>query len=215
MKVESREHTTEGNQQKGFTFIEVLVVVLLMTLMMVGFNYTIRAYWEQINRSASERFLKQYGNSIVEFIARNIVNAKGIDIGPTQGDYGTFYVTLNDPVAGDYVVTYSATDDEGVTQNGEKIIPEFAMNQTDRHVGTILGPTESFTVESFKGEFIYRPEPPYYNPASFLGRVFQITLILKYTRENAEMPDPYERYMTFTSQVSLKNREAPSPATGS
>ena len=198
-----------STKQSGFTLIETLVTVALLALMLVGFRYTLEAYWEQINRSWSERYLEQYGNSVVEYIARNIINAKQIDIAANQGLFATFYVVLDEPMSGNYTVTYSATADEGVTENNEKIMSDYPPTKWNNHSTAILGPRESFEVLEFRGEYIYRPESPYFNPASFLGRVFKVTIKLKYVRDGDSGTNDYERVMTFTSQISLKNRFAP------
>jgi len=195
--------------QNGFTLIETLITVVLLALMLVGFRYTLEAYWEQINRSWSERYLEQYGNSVVEYIARNIINAKQIDVAANQGTFGTFYVILDDPLSGSYTVTYSSTADDGVTENNDKIISEYPPTKLNNHSTAILGPRESFEVLEFRGEYIYRHWPPYFNPTSFLGRVFKVTIKLKYVRDGDSGTEDYERVMTFTSQVSLKNRFAP------
>ena len=200
-------------RQRGFTIIETLVTVALLSIMLVGFRYTIKAYLEQINRSWSERFLEQYGNSIVEYVARNIVNAKDITIAANQGNYGTFFVIHEDPFTGNYSVTYSSTRDDGIKENNEKIFEEYPPGEGSSHVASVIGPRESFELTEFRGEYIYRPEPPYFNPTNFLGRVFRITLKLKYIRETDFGSRDYEREMTFTSQVSLKNRSN-SPAQG-
>jgi prepilin-type N-terminal cleavage/methylation domain-containing protein len=192
-------------KQGGFTIIEVLVTVLLLSLLLVGFRYTLLAYAEQINRSWAERYLEQYGNSIVEYIARNIVNAKDIQLAPNAANFATFYVTLTDPTTGDYQVIYSSDPEDGIKENGQKIFPEFPPEIAPNRQKSILGPSESFEVLEFKGEYVYRPQSPYFNPLNFIGRLFQITLRLKYTQERAQ-GDNYERTMTFTSQVSLKNR---------
>ena len=60
-------------RQRGFTLIETLVVVTLMSLLFVGFRYSLYSYWEVINRSWTIRYVEQYGNSTVEYIARNII----------------------------------------------------------------------------------------------------------------------------------------------
>lgn len=200
--------------QKGFTIIETLVVVVLSALLIIGFRYTFQVYWEQLNRSWSQRYLEQYGNSIVEYIARNVINAKQITLGQNQGNYGTFYVTLMDPFTGNYQVTYSSTN-EGITENNQKIFAEYPPEQGNNSATSIIGPREEFSIEQFRGEFIYRPQPPYTNPQNFLGRVFKVTLKLKYIRQGNEDFEDYVKYMTFTSQVSLKMRSQPAPGQGS
>ncbi|MBC8276747.1 MAG: type II secretion system protein, partial [FCB group bacterium] len=59
-----------SRRQSGFTLIETLVVVTLMALVLVGFRYTLTSFWETINRSWTVRAVEQYGNSVVESIAR-------------------------------------------------------------------------------------------------------------------------------------------------
>ncbi len=190
----------------GFTYIETMVALVLLSLLFIGFRYLLFSYWEVINRSWSQRYLEQYGNSVVEYIARNIINAKSITIAPNQGDLGTFYVTMNDPFTGDYLITYSATAN-GIRENGDKIFPEFPPKQSESHTSSILGPQEEIEIEQFSGQFVTRTEPPYSNPPNFLGRVFRVTLRMKYTRKGDSDTKDYVREMVFTSQVSLKMRE--------
>jgi len=192
-----------GRKQGGFTLIETLVTVTMLSVVLIGFRYTLYSYWEVINRSWSLRYTEQYGNSVVEYIARNIINARAITIGANQGDLGVFYVTLNDPLSGNYQVTYTGTAD-GIKENGEKIIDDFPPRKSESHIKSTLGPREEIEIEEFKGEFISRPQPPYSNPVNFIGRVFQVTLKMKYKRLGDNAADDYERILTFTSQVSLK-----------
>jgi len=192
--------------QRGFTLIETLVVVTLSAILFIGFRYTFQVFSEQINRSWSQRYLEQYGNSLVEYIARNVINARQITLGSNQGSYGVFYVTLTDPFAGNYQVTYSSSG-EGIKENNQYIFPEYYPQNAENSVNAVLGPREEFSIEQFKGEFIYRPYPPYANPPTFNGRVFQVTLTLKYTRQGDKDFNDYIKIMTFKSQVSLKMRD--------
>ena len=201
-------------RQSGFTLIEALVVVVLMGLTLVGFRYTLTSYWETINRSWTTRAIEQYGNSVVEYIARNTINAKKIDLAANQGNFATFYVTLDDPLTGSYQITYSSSDD-GIEENGESIFEDFPFENWDSHYESVLGPREKIEIEQFGGQYIYRPYPPYANPMDFEGRVFQITLRLKYTREGGGEYDDYTRIFHFTSQISLKMREQENPQQGS
>ena len=193
-------------KQAGFTLIETLVVVTLMSIVYIGFRYTLTSFWETINRSWTIRAVEQYGNSVVEYVARNTINAKRIDLAINQGTYATFYVTLEEPMTGEYQITYSSSS-EGIEENGEPIFEEFPFEQWNNHYESILGPREKIEVEQFTGDYIYRPQPPYANPETFKGRVFQINLRLKYTREGAGDYDDYHRILHFTSQISLKKRE--------
>lgn len=203
-----------ARRQSGFTLIEALVVVSLMGLVLIGFRYTLTSFWETINRSWTTRAIEQYGNSVVEYIARNTINAKKIDLAVNQGNYGTFYVTLDNPMTGYYQITYSSSDD-GIEENGEPIFEDFPFENWDSHYESVLGPREKIEIEQFGGQYIYRPSPPYANPTDFEGRVFQITLRLKYTREGAGDFDDFTRIFHFTSQVSLKMREQENPQQGS
>lgn len=199
-----------SRRQSGFTLIETLVVVTLMALVLVGFRYTLTSFWETINRSWTVRAVEQYGNSVVEYIARNTINAKKIDLAVNQGNYGTFYVTLENPMTGYYQVTYSSSDD-GIEENGEPIFEDFPFENWDSHYESILGPREKIEIEQFGGEYIRRVNAPYANPPDFEGRVFQINLRLKYTRDGNGEYNDYSRIFHFTSQVSLKMREQQNP----
>jgi prepilin-type N-terminal cleavage/methylation domain-containing protein len=198
-----------GPRQGGFTLIEVLVTVMLFCMMMIGFRYVLKGFWEQINRSWSERFMEQYGNSVVEYIARNLVNAKGIYVPPNTNNYGIFYVSYEDPNLNAYTVKYSSTQDEGVLKDNEKIFEDFPPENTSSHVSSILGPSEEFELIEFRIDSVYRPYSPFFNTVDFRSRLFKITLKLSYTRYSTKPgTQDYVREMWFTGQVSLKNREA-------
>ena len=193
-------------RQRGFTLIETLVVVTLLSLVFVGFRYSLYSYWEVINRSWTIRYVEQYGNSVVEYIARNVINAKSISIAPNVGDLGTFYVTKENSLSGYYQVTYSGTS-EGIKENGVKIFEDFPAEKWNGHYESVLGPREEIEIMEFKGQYISRPAPPFANPPAFIGRVFQVTLKLKYTRLGEDDMKDYVREMLFTGQVSLKMRD--------
>jgi prepilin-type N-terminal cleavage/methylation domain-containing protein len=197
---------SNGNRQKGFTLIETLVVVTLSALLFIGFRYTFVVFSEQLNRSWSQRYLEQYGNSVIEYVARNIINARAITIGASQGSFGTFYATVTDPFTGNYQVMYSSSD-QGVKENNQSIFSEYPLEISDNSAKSIFGPREEVEIQEFRGEFVYRPEPPYNNATSFIGRVFKITLKIKYTRLGDKDFDDYIRIMTFTGQVSMKMRD--------
>ncbi len=201
-------------RQGGFTLIETLITVTLLSVVMIGFRYTLYSYWEVINRSWSVRYAEQYGNSVVEYIARNIINAKDITLAANQGDLSSFYVTLTDEMGANYVVTYAGTND-GIKENGVKIMDDYPPQEFESHTKSILGPREKIELMEFKGEFISRPYPPYGNPVTFIGRVFQVTLKMKYTRMGDGDTEDYERELNFSSQVSLKMSEMANPASGS
>lgn len=194
-------------KQRGFILIETLITVVLLSAILIGFRYTLYSYYEVVNRSFSCRYLEQIGNSTVEYIARNIINAKDISLSANQGNLSSFYVTLTDEMEANYVVTYSGMND-GIKENGVKIFNDYPPLKSDSHVSSVIGPKEEIEITEFKGEYITRPYPPYSNPPTFYGRVFQVTLKMKYTRQgdNDDIND-YEREFTFTSQVSLKMNE--------
>ena len=193
--------------QSGFTLIEVLISVVLLSGLLVGFRYTLLAYWQQINRSWAERYMEQYGNSTVEFIARNIVNAKAISVSPNSNNMATFYVTLDDNIT-QSVVKYSCSPDEGVEVDNEKLFSDFPPENFEDKYSSVLGLNEKFEIIEFRIDSVYKSYTPYFNPVEFAPRLYKVTLRIAFEQEHLETGDmDYYREMVFTSQVSLKNRD--------
>ena len=195
-------------RQRGFTLIETLISVVLMTIIMIGLKSTMSAWWDVIDRSWTERYIEQYGNSTVEYIARNVVNATYMNI-ETYGEFSTFFVGINSDSLGFYQEVYSAHYHDGVKINGEKLFQEFPLpgNVVPHNaVTSVMSPDETIEITQFKAEFSTRPYPPYMTPPSFYGKTFMVTMKIKYTR-NADDPSEtdYENEMTFSFQVALKN----------
>lgn len=202
------------SRQSGFTLIEVLVSVVLLAGLLVGFRYTLLAYWEQINRSWAERYMEQYGNSMVEYLARNLVNAKTITISQNGSNLATFFAYFDNNIH-QYTVKYSCTSDDGVEEDDEKIFAEFPPDNFKDKYSSILGVNEKFEIIEFKIDSVYKYYTPYFNPEAFKGRLFKITLRIAYEQESADSKkQDYYREMMFTSQVSLKNRSKGLPAPG-
>ena len=192
--------------QGGFTLVETLVTVVLLSGMLIGFRYILLGYWEQINRSWAERYMEQYGNSVVEYVARNIKNAIRIEIPENSGILGTFTVYFADSLAasGERGVQYSSEAEEGIFEDDEKIIWDFPPPNFDSRSKSILGPRELFELVEFRIDSIYHPEPPFYNQAEFKERLMEITLKIRYIKQNdAAQSKNYIRQMTFSRQVSM------------
>ena len=194
-----------SGHQRGFTLIETLVALVIMSVMFIGFRYTMLAFTEQINRSYSERQLEQYGNTMVEYLARNLTNAKRIYVPPNSGELGSFTAFYDDPNTGEYDVLFEASNKLWLTEDGERIIKDFPPDQSKSSIQGNLGPDETYRLLEFTIDSVRRYDPPYNNPEDFYGRLYQISLKLRYQRGN-EDADTYTRDMLFTSQVSLKMR---------
>jgi len=206
--------TLPVSRQSGFTLIEVLVSVVLLAGLLVGFRYTLLAYWQQINRSWAERYMEQYGNSTVEYLARNLVNAKTITISPNAGDLTTFFATYNNNI-NQYTIKYSCTSDGGVEEDNEKLFSDFPPDNFADKYSSILGVNEKFEIIEFKIDSVYKNYTPYFNPNEFKGRLFKITLRIAFEQDNTNSKaQDYYREMMFTSQVSLKNRSKGLPQPG-
>jgi hypothetical protein len=180
--------------------------------MFIGFRYTMLAFTEQINRSYSERQLEQYGNTMVEYLARNLTNAKRIFVPPNSGELGSFTAFYDDPNTGEYDVLFEASNKLWLTEDGERIIKDFPPEQSKSSIQGNLGPGETYRLLEFTIDSVRRYDPPYNNPEDFYGRLYQISLKLRYQRGN-EDADTYTRDMLFTSQVSLKMRTNPAVTT--
>lgn len=185
-----------GNRgERGFTLIETLITVFLMAMMFIGLRYTLASWWEVIDRSMTERYVEQYGNSVVEYIARNVINATDISV-QTFGTFSTFYVGINSDTLGYYQDVYSASPNNGVTINGVPLFSEFPLPEnrlTHNSIHSVMSPLETVEIT----EFILADS----------GKFVGLTLIIRYIKEADESnEEDYERNMMFTSQVSLKNR---------
>ncbi len=188
----------------GFTLIEALVMIVLSVILIIGFRYTLLAYWEQMNRSMTERHIQQYGSSIVEYVARKITNAREIYIPPNAGDLSTFTATFFDPNKGNVNIIFSANKKNWVMEDNERIFREFPPKRSDNSYSGVIGLNETVEIIKFGIDSIRRIEPPYNNTEDFYGRLYRVTLLLRYTREWDKDEQPYIKNMTFSSQISMK-----------
>lgn len=65
---------------EGFTFIETILAIVIMSILTLGLTITLLAFKEQLDRSWAIRVMDQYGNDVVERFTHEMRNAVDINV---------------------------------------------------------------------------------------------------------------------------------------
>jgi len=194
--------------ERGWTFIEATIGVVLASILLLGFTLTIMAMRESIDRSLSIRVMDQYGNDMMKYFENNLENAwsfQRVATG-TSGQMDRFIITFTDPRTG-YVTTnnYRATIAQGIFCNNLRLDPQFPPQhiRAGKAFG-VLSSEESFTVTRFTASNAYR----HGDTDVFSLSTVEVTLGLRYVKRGTDPGEPdYVRDMTYSTLCFLKNTQ--------
>jgi hypothetical protein len=192
--------------ERGWTFIEAIIGVVLASILMLGFTLTIMAMRETIDRSLSIRVMDQYGNDMMRYFERQFENAWSFSLvaSGTSGQFDRFALTFTDPQTR-YASTYNyrANPTHGVYCNDQLIDPQFPPQHIrNRKPFGVLGESESFTVTRFTASNVSRRG----DSEVFSDATVEITLGLQYIKRGTDPGEPdYVRDMTYSTVCFLKN----------
>jgi len=77
---------------RGFTYAEAIVSVVLLTLVFLGFTVTLLAFREWINRAWAIRVMDQYANDVVSNLERHLRKGSEIWRNNPQNGLGSFRI---------------------------------------------------------------------------------------------------------------------------
>jgi type II secretory pathway pseudopilin PulG len=193
--------------ERGWTFIEATIAVIIVSMMLLGLAVTMMAMRESIDRSLSIRVMDQYGNDMMTYFQNQLENA--FDFvhvpAPSSGQWDHCQIIFYNPYNGTYSTdNYRATPALGILRNNQRIDPQFppAHVENGRAFG-VLGPNESFTVTQFIADY----EGRHNDVLDFVLKTVRISLTLRYTRRGTDPGEPdLVKDMTYNALCFIKNK---------
>lgn len=65
---------------EGFTFIEAILTIVIMSIMMLGLSIVMMAFRDHLDRSWAVRTMDQYGNDVIEALTHELRNAIDVSV---------------------------------------------------------------------------------------------------------------------------------------
>ncbi|MFN3821905.1 MAG: hypothetical protein ACK4OO_06180 [bacterium] len=84
-------------REEGWTFIEAILAVVIMSIMILGLTITLLAFKEHLDRSWAIRVMDQYGNDVVENLAHELRNAVDVTVRSGTGNSHRIDIRYLDP----------------------------------------------------------------------------------------------------------------------
>ncbi len=215
VKVEKRFLWKQARNDSGWTLIEALISVVLISLIFLGFAVSLLSFREWIDRSWAIRVLDQYANDVLSNVDSLLRTAKRVDVNPPVNGLGSFTIKVLDNYtyhsggADTLTYTFSAHPTVGVlVSEGNAVPAEFYHHKTR---GKEIFPPRSwdnnheFEIADFGFESFYDP----YLPENFNRAIAQIYLTIDYrrTREFEGQGIGQDKVLTKQYRISsfLKN----------
>jgi hypothetical protein len=79
-------HKHKYERDDGWTLIEAVLTIVIMSIMVLGLSIVLMAFREHLDRSWSVRVMDQYGNDVVEQLAHKLRNAVNVSVRRDRGD---------------------------------------------------------------------------------------------------------------------------------
>lgn len=196
--------------ERGWTFIEATMGVILMSILVLGLAVTILAMRDTMDRSLTIRVMDQYGNDVMRHFQIIFENAVGVDLIASQssGNMDHFRVQYRDPFDPDLPLTnvhYRATQNLGILRDGQRLDPHFPPTRVPRGQTGLLQQGETFTVTKFTISNTVKSG----NIETFNDGVWQLTLGLRYTKHGSSGEPDFRKDMTYTTLLLAKNAYLP------
>jgi len=194
--------------ERGWTFIEATIGVVLASILMLGLTLTIMAMRETIDRSLSIRVMDQYGNDMMRYFENKLENAWSFVriASGSSGQMDHFEIRFTDPRTGYQTINrYRATVADGIYCNNQRLDPQFPPQhiRAGKPFG-VLGPSEAFTVTRFTASNVFRRG----DSEVFSNSTVELTLSLRYIKRGTDPGEPdYIRDMTYSTLCFLKNTQ--------
>jgi len=204
-----------ARRDEGWTFIEALFSVVLVTVVFLGFTITLLAFRELLERAWAIRVMDQYANLLVNDIQRKLRTGTAISLNPGQYGLGSFMFTVpnynfknvNDPLQFNTSFKYSANPGQGIMIGVDNTAPQQFDPEFTHEGWTSL---HRFSVVAFEYD------PNAFNQAGrlpyFYQTMAQITFTLRYDRpRQVETPGgsvnrTFSLEKSYTVSGFMKNR---------
>ena len=200
------------SRDEGFTFIEVILTIVIMTIMVLGLTIILLAFREHLDRSWSVRVMDQYGNDVIERLTHELRNALDVYVRPGMGNTDEIDISYLDPYYLDrsYIIRWRADlRNCQIKVDNDAVDPSFPPRR--------LNKGESFEILQFTlskyGEIT--PDIEEHRDASFRSEMFldatyDIRFKLCYNRDTLSPGQrnwSYEK--AYSNRVYLRNKNLP------
>ncbi|TKJ39977.1 hypothetical protein CEE37_09580 [candidate division LCP-89 bacterium B3_LCP] len=198
---------------EGWTFIEAVYSVVLLTVVFLGFTITILAFREWMFRSWGIRLVDQYANDVLAFIEDQLRVGGRITEIPSQSELRSFTIyTMNLTdypirVADSTAYNFSAHPEQGVFVGIGNTAPEefysFRTNHKEHFPPDGWGEDHNFKITGFK---FVDWNNPMLSP-SFNDAMPQVILNIEYSRKKNVKKESIEYILKKEYRVSayMKN----------
>ncbi len=200
------------SRDEGFTFIEVMLTVVIMLIMVLGLTIVLLAFREHLDRSWSVRVMDQYGNDVIERLTHELRNAVDVEIRPGVGNTNEINISYLEPYYLDrtYIIRWRADlINCQIKVDNNAVDPSFPPRR--------LGKGEFFEILQFtlSKYGAITPDIEEHRDAAlrnemFLDATYDIRLKLKYNRDTlspGERNWSYEK--AYSNRVYLRNKNLP------
>ncbi len=191
--------------ERGWTFIEATMGVILTSILVLGLAVTMLAMRETMDRSLAIRIMDQYGTDIMRHFQRVAETALRVDpiASQSSGTMDHFDIIYRDPFT--LALSshrYRATRFVGVFIDGQRLDPQFPPTRVQRGDTGLLHPGESFTITKFTVTNIINSG----NIQTFGEAVYRLTLGLRYTKLGGRGDPDIHKDMTYNTLLIMKNK---------
>lgn len=197
-------------RDEGWTFIEAILAVVLISIMVLGLTIVLLAFKEHLDRSWSIRTMDQYGNDVVERLTHDLRNAVEVTVRNGPGNTHKIEVESLDPWHKSIIhsTVWRADPNRARIFMGRELVdPTFPP--------TMMGIGESFQVVQFtltqfgaampEGQWEHRDARA--RKDEFLNAAWDIHLVLRYNRTASAGRDnnwTYEK--EYFNRVYMRNK---------
>ncbi|HHE46706.1 MAG TPA: hypothetical protein ENL08_03250 [Bacteroidetes bacterium] len=203
---------TNWSRDGGWTFVEAMLSVVIMSIMVLGLTIVLMAFREHLDRSWSIRVMDQYGNDVIERLTHELRNAVDVSVRNSYGNTQEIIISYLDPNCLDRTYKHRWRADLHTNQikvDNAPIDPFFPPRKPGRGESyQIL----QFTLTKFG---VLTPNPDenreaHFRNQAFLNATYDIRFKVRYNR-NAINPGErnwsYEK--EYSNRVYLRNKNLP------
>ncbi len=209
-----RVKKTNWSRDGGWTLIEAILSIVIMSIMVLGLTIVLMAFKEHLDRSWAIRVMDQYGNDVVEELTHELRNAVDVSVRNGIGDTHEITIHYLDPYYLDRTSTKRWKADLRTTQikvDNRPVDPTFPPRD--------LGRGESYAILQFT-LYKFGKDPQCRNEEenrdatgrrdAFLDATYDIRFKLGYIRK-AINPGEYnwDYEKEYHNRVYIRNKNLP------
>jgi hypothetical protein len=194
-------------REEGWTFVEAVFSLMLLTVVFLGFTITLLAFREWVDRSWAIRVMDQYANDVMSHLDAKLRLTSNISSNPSQYGMGAFRLDIpnfnfsntTQIVMPPTSYNYSCRPTLGVYYGegnvaSQKLDPDFPPSS--------WGNEHKFVITNFSYSLWNNPQ---LSP-TFTQSMVVVKLAITYERPNAGEPTRYKMKKEYTLAQFIKNR---------